>query len=232
MSESISNIEENLQTATQKYLGVSENSEIRRVLDFFKSSPKLIVVEMSKMGNPYHIILTLAETYDDAINADLSRKKERTFVRDRLISGMLFWTGMRDREITLIKKKDFDLISKTFTVPTLKQRKKSHGVVHRPIPLDHVPTSELRFWNHYFEQNGIGSEDLVVGISPRSVERATHRLLGMNPHALRHGLGLFLYELTKDIRLVAQVLRHSNIANTMIYTKLSMDDVRKKLKYF
>lgn len=218
-----------LRTTTLQYLGVSENSKVRQVLQFFSNHPRIIVIETSRMGNPYHIINKLAEVYDKAMNADPSRRKGRTLLQDRFISGSLFWAGLRDTEITYVKKRDIDLISKTFNVPTLKQRKKQE-VVYKPIPLDHVPMNELKFWNHYFEIKNLSGESKVANVSPRTVERATERLLDMNPHALRHGLGLFLYELTKDIRLVAQVLRHTNIANTMIYTRLSLNGMREKLK--
>lgn len=218
-----------IQTATLQYLGVSENNKVRHVLEFFRGYPETIVVETSRMGNPYYIISRLAETYFEAVNTDLSKRDGRIFVRDRFLVGILFWAGLRDSEVILLKKKDVDLISKTLNVPTLKQRKSQ--IVYRPVPLDHVPTAELRFWNQYFELNRFGSEDLLVNMSARSVERSTHRLLELNPHALRHGLGLFLYEFTKDVRLVAQILRHTNMANTMIYTRLSLDGIREKLRW-
>ena len=218
-----------LQTPTLNYLKMSENSKVRQVLHFFHNYPEIIVIETSKMGNPYHIINRLAELYEEVMSADLSKRKERTLLQDRFIAGILFWGGLRDSEITYVRKRDIDLISKTFNVPTLKQRKKQE-VVYKPIPLDHVPMSELQFWNYYFEVMNLSSDDKVADVSPRTVERATSRTMNMNPHALRHGLGLFLYELTKDIRLVAQVLRHKNISNTMIYTRLSMDGIREKLR--
>jgi len=214
-------------TPTDSYLNLSENTVVRQVLEFFKGYPETIVVETSRMGNPYHIIKTLAETSDIVEEEDIS-KKVLNRMRDRVIAGILFWAGLRDSEITFVKKKDIDFISKTFNVPTLKQRKKS-GVVYRPVPLDHVPAKELKLWNRYIELRNISGEQRIIDVTPRSVERATHRVLGLNPHALRHALGLYLYELTKDIRLVSQILRHTNIANTMIYTRLSMEGIREKL---
>jgi len=200
--------------ATLSYLNASQNSKVRQVLEFFAGYPKVIVVEKSRMGNPYYIISHFAE--------NLSPRN----LRDRVLCGMLFWAGMRRNEAIMLRKKDVDFISKTINIPTLKQRK---GVVYRPVPLDHVPMKELKLWNEYME--GFTSDDLLFDIAGRTVERTTHRTLGLHPHSLRHGLGLFLYELTKDIRLVSQVLRHTNISNTMIYMRLSMDGIREKLKY-
>jgi len=211
-----------IQNATLHYLGVSENAQIRQVLKFFSNYPRVIEIEASRMGNPYYIIKCLAEFE----NGDLSKKRELKRFRDRVIVGILFWTGMRVGELVRVQKKDFDLIGKTLNVPTLKQRKK----VRRPIPLSHVPNSELKLWDKYMNLMGIGEEDRVVKLSDREVERIVAKMLEMNPHALRHALGLFLYEFTKDIRLVSQVLRHTNIANTMIYTRLSLDGMREKLE--
>ena len=75
-------------------------------------------------------------------------------------------------------------------------------------------------------------EDKLLKVSDRQVERIVKKVLGerFTPHSLRHGLGLWLYEYTKDIRVVAQVLRHTNISNTLIYTRLSLDAIRDKLK--
>lgn len=203
-----------LPSATLAYLNLSENSKVRHVLEFFAGYPKLIVVEKSRMGNPYYIIRHLSE--------ELSPEN----LRNRVLCGMLFWAGMRRNEAVMLRKKDIDFISKTINVPTLKQRK---GVVYRPVPLDHVPTAELKLWNEYMDE--FRPDDMLFDITGRTVERVTHSCLGMHPHSLRHGLGLFLYELTKDIRLVSQVLRHTNITNTMIYMRLSMDGIREKLKY-
>ena len=190
----------------------------------------MIVIETSKMGNPYYVISKLAETYFQVMNADISKKRNKTLIQDRFIAGILFWCGLRCAELTYVRKNHIDLISKTFNVPTLKQGKKE--TVMRPIPHDHIPVNELRFWNYYFEVIGLSGDDKVVDVCERTIERATKRLLDLNPHALRHSLGLFLYELTKDIRLVTQILRHSNIANTLIYTRLSMESIREKLRYF
>lgn len=217
-----------LQTTTLQYLQVSENSKVRQVLQFFKNYPKTIVVETSRMGNPYYIISKLAELKVDGL--DFSKKRDLKFLRDRFVAGILFWAGIREGELVQTRKQDIDLISRTYNVPTLKQRKKSKQVVYRPIPLTHVPNEELRVWNKYFEVMRLSGDDKVADMSTRTVERITSKLLGYNPHALRHGLGLFLYELTNDIRLVSQVLRHTNISNTMIYTRLSLEGMREKLE--
>ena len=203
---------------TIEYLGVSENSKIRHIQDvlgFFKGFPRIIRIESSRMANPYYVIEYLANS--------LYPMKKRE-LRNRFIIGFLFWSGVRVNELLKTRREDIDLITRTYNVPTLKQRR----VTYRPIPLNHVPVRELKLWNKYI--SSIHGDNLV-GVTDRQVERIVKSVLGKEytPHTLRHGLGLWLYEYTKDIRIVSQVLRHTNIANTLIYTRLSLDAIREKL---
>lgn len=98
---------EPLQTTTLKYLGVSENSRVRQTLEFFSRFPKVIVIETSKMGNPYYVISKLAETYFQVMNADISKKRNKTLIQDRFIAGILFWCGLRCAELTYVRKKSY-----------------------------------------------------------------------------------------------------------------------------
>ena len=204
---------------TLEYLGVSDSSKRRHIiqlLEFFKGFPSLIQIESSRMANPAHIIEKLAGSTGPR------RMRE---LRNRFILGFLFWTGVRVNEMLLSTRRDLDLIGRTYNVPTLKQRRTRY----RPIPLDHVPVRELRLWSNYlYHSRG----DRLVNLTDRQVERIVKKMLGegFTPHTLRHGLGLWLYEYTKDIRVVAQVLRHTNIANTLIYTRLSLEAIRQKIK--
>jgi len=167
------------------------------------------------MANPYYVINYLAN------NLGPKKKKE---LRNRFIIGFLFWTGVRVGEMIKTLKDDVDLITRTYNVPTLKQKR----ITYRPIPLNHVPVKELKLWHTYITKI---QGNKLVDITERQVERIVSMVLGkgFTPHSLRHGLGLWLYEYTKDIRIVSQILRHTNIANTLIYTRLSLDAIREKI---
>jgi integrase/recombinase XerD len=204
---------------TLEYLGVSDSSKkrhIQQVLEFFKGFPPIIQIETSKMANPAYVIGRLAESTTP------QKKRE---LRNRFVIGFLFWTGVRVNELLKTRREDLDLIGRTYNVPTLKQRR----TTYRPIPLDHVPVKELKLWGEYlYHSRGLR----LVGLSDRQVERIVKAVLGdkFTPHTLRHGLGLWLYEYTRDIRTVAQILRHTNIANTLIYTRLSLEAIREKIR--
>lgn len=52
----------------------------------------------------------------------------------------------------------------------------------------------------------------------------------VHPHKLRHQLGYDLIKKKVDIRYIKDILRHSSIASTQIYTQLSKDDLKDKLQ--
>ena len=207
---------------------ISQNNKMRNAINLFVSYPKIIKVETSKMGNPAYVIARLVELMNSLPN-EYEQLKEKLALRDRVMLGMLFWGGVRVSELIMTKKQDLDLISLTWNVRTLKQKKGQNVEVYRPIPLNHVPKVELQLWNKYFEVFDKKSEDLLFPHTRRFIEHVVVKLLGMSPHKLRHAAGLFIYELTQDIRVVSQILRHTNIANTFIYTRLSMQGLREKL---
>ena len=204
---------------------ISQNSKVRNILEKFVNLPKIIQIETSNMGNPAYIVLQLAKIWKD-LPSDYKKKSNLMKLRNRVIAGMLFWSGLRVSELKETKREDIDLITKTWNVFTLKQRR---DVLYRPIPLDHVPTIELSLWNKYFEIAKITADMKLFNMSRRMLENVTIDLIGISPHKFRHALGLFLYEMTQDIRIVSQILRHKNIANTLLYTRLNMEGIREKI---
>jgi integrase/recombinase XerD len=52
----------------------------------------------------------------------------------------------------------------------------------------------------------------------------------VHPHRLRHQLGYDLIKSGVDIRFIKDILRHSNINSTQIYTQLSKQDLKDKIQ--
>jgi len=51
----------------------------------------------------------------------------------------------------------------------------------------------------------------------------------ISPHALRHACALRIYSKTGDVLIVKEVLRHRNIASTMVYVRVDEERVRRAL---
>ncbi len=56
------------------------------------------------------------------------------------------------------------------------------------------------------------------------------RVSRIHPHKLRHTFAHEVLDSTKDIRLVAQVLGHSNVSVTMLYTERTQEDIAKAIE--
>ncbi|WP_243063163.1 tyrosine-type recombinase/integrase [Humibacter sp. RRB41] len=62
---------------------------------------------------------------------------------------------------------------------------------------------------------------------PQSVNKIITRLIGSNPHSLRHAGATAAYRATKDLRAVQQMLGHASMATTQRYLHLDEDALRR-----
>lgn len=155
-------------------------------------------------------------------------------VRDKLIIELLYTTGMRRAELVNLKVEDVDLKNKT--VKVLGKRNKE-----RILPLL-KETSEL--FNAYLEQRNLLEEildDSFVFLSKSGnkiygtlVYRVINHYLSIvsskvktSPHILRHTFATHLLNKGADLNSVKELLGHSSLASTQVYTHNSISELKK-----
>ena len=154
--------------------------------------------------------------------------------RDRLIIEMLYSTGIRRIELTGLKIKDIDFSSKRIKV--LGKRNKE-----RFIPMLKSTISLLEEYIDYRnELKKIHNKDFLFltskgeKIYENLVYRITNKYFDYvstkvkkSPHILRHSFATHLLNNGADLNAVKDLLGHSSLAATQVYTNRSIEEIKK-----
>lgn len=155
-------------------------------------------------------------------------------VRDKLIIELLYTTGIRRAELIHLKMADVDLASSLIKV--LGKRNKE-----RVVPL--LPVTVQAF-EAYFEQRGsletIGDTPYVFLLKSgyKTYETLVYRLINSyfsmvsskvkrSPHILRHTFATHLLNKGADLNSVRELLGHSSLASTQVYTHNSIAKLKE-----
>lgn len=151
--------------------------------------------------------------------------------RDLAIMELFYGAGLRLSELVGLNIGDLDLRS-GFARVTGKGNKV------RQTPLGRQCISALQHWlDHHPDRQP--DRPLFTGrgnnrISPRTVQARLKRIattqLGddsLHPHMLRHSFATHLLESSGDLRAVQELLGHSDISTTQIYTHLDFQHLAK-----
>lgn len=163
-------------------------------------------------------------------------------LRDRAILETLFSTGLRVSELAALNCDDINLNRREFGVVGKggKQRivflsNSAAEWLGRYLSIRHDSFNPLfiRFQGKVTSEN----EGEAMRLTPRSIERAVEKYckkVGLpvraTPHTLRHSFATDLLMNGADIRSVQEMLGHSNISTTQIYTHVTnkhLKDIHK-----
>lgn len=155
-------------------------------------------------------------------------------IRDKLIIELFYSTGIRRIELVELKLTSFDLYNKTLKV--LGKRNKE-----RLIPLLNSVISTLQL---YLEERDrleyIETEDYLF-LTKKGVkiyETLVYRIINdyfsnastkvkKSPHILRHSFATHLLNQGADLNAVKELLGHSSLAATQVYTHNSIAELKK-----
>ena len=161
-----------------------------------------------------------------------------TSIRDVALVELLYATGARVSEVCGLDLEDLDFNRNTIRVL-------GKGSKERMIPMGAPAVKAL---NTYIESargllaNDKSARALFLGargkrIDQRAVRTIVYEALSalegverMGPHALRHSAATHLLEGGADLRTVQEILGHSSLATTQIYTHVSTERLRQAFK--
>ena len=151
-------------------------------------------------------------------------------LRDRTIIELLYSSGLRVSELTNLRIND---IKNNGSIKVLGKGNKT-----RILPMTNEAYKLIDSWitnSRSFYENEKSSDYLFIGvrgskISPREVQRIVRSKLGTFPHSIRHSFATHLLDGGADLRVVQEMLGHSDPSTTQIYTHVSKKKLKEKHK--
>lgn len=173
---------------------------------------------MLKLGSPRYPDRVPRPVSDDGLLRLLTTPMHH---RTRIMILIAALAGLRVSEIAKVKGEDFDL-SRPCLYVTGKGRKTSAIPLH-PLLAEVAQTMPVRGW--WFPGNNRRPGEHILGKSVSDIIGQSMRRAGVQgtPHSLRHWYGTALMDEGADLRTVQELLRHSSLATTQIYTRVSDD---------
>ncbi|MDB5120250.1 MAG: Tyrosine recombinase XerC [Sphingobacteriales bacterium] len=158
-------------------------------------------------------------------------------VRDKLIIELLYGTGIRLAELVNLKESDIDNYDKSIKV--LGKRNKQR-IVPLNLTLYHLIQQYTCLKKSSFFDNI--SDNLIVidngkSVYPKFVYRIVKKYLSYitthskrSPHTLRHSFATSLLNHGADLNAIKELLGHSSLAATQIYTQNSAERLKSVYK--
>lgn len=217
----------------KKYLPPSVMRKIASLRGFFKwlcaseicAQNPTLTLEQPKIPRKLPKVMTISEI-ENILREDLTKIQ-------RLIVELLYGCGLRVSELVGLKTNSVDI-----NANYLKCSGK--GSKERLVPLGSKAKEAL---NNYFTQRdflikkyNLDTKNLLILDSGRFLNRQDvynfiheqgkkiHK--NISPHTLRHSFATHLLENGADLRIVQELLGHSDVSTTQLYTHIS----KKRLK--
>ena len=150
-------------------------------------------------------------------------------IRDRAIIEILYSSGLRVSEISNLKLND---IKKDLSLRVLGKGNKT-----RILPMTKQAYKYYELWlsNRVYISKSDSGNFLFLGIhgnkiSDREIRRIVKLRLGTFPHSIRHTFATHLLDGGADLRVVQELLGHTDPSTTQIYTHVSKKQLKEKYK--
>ena len=152
---------------------------------------------------------------------------------EHVIMELLYSCGLRVSELVNLKLNDIDLNSKYVRCfgKGSKERIIPMGEMAKNIIKEYLPERDL-----LIKKYNLSTKNLLIMSNGRQITRqdvytfihAQGKLIHKNisPHTLRHSFATHLLENGADLRVVQELLGHSDVSTTQLYTHIS----KKRLK--
>ncbi len=150
--------------------------------------------------------------------------------KSKLMISLLYACGFRVSELVNLKIRDLDFNNKVGHARQAKGKKDRTFNIPEFLVLVLMQRAE--------KQKSLNQEYLFTGpkgrLSSRNVQKIVKKAAKkagiekeVHPHTLRHSFATHLLENGTDIRMIQELLGHSDLSTTQIYTHISNEELKK-----
>jgi len=179
-------------------------------------------IKSAKKAKTLPIVLTKKE-----VRALIQAAKKR---RDRLMIEFLYSSGARVSEAVKLKTVDLNLKEKTAGIKGGKGNKDRTVILSKEWAKkikNYVKRRKAKSDFVFAKKNGKPfSTDSVQRLVKKAADKAGIEK-HVTPHTLRHSHATHLLEAGENIRTIQELLGHSSLATTQIYTHVSLEKLKK-----
>lgn len=153
--------------------------------------------------------------------------------RDKVILELFYVTGMRRAELIGLTDKDVDLYSGSIRVTGKRNKQRIIPISKNTITLidDYLEIRNQNFENQtvsfFVKKDGEPIYPMLIHRIVSSHLKWIPTLAKASPHVLRHSFATGMLNNGADINAVKELLGHSSLASTEIYTHTSFDELKK-----
>ncbi len=166
--------------------------------------------------------LPIAPTLEE-VDAEFQRlgSGEPLAIRNRALAELIYSAGLRSREAVELDLADVDFDSEAVRVL-------GKGGKERVVPLGEEAAYRLGLWLVVRPQLAVGAENaLFISARGRRLDTSTVRRLLPHPHRFRHAFATHLLEGGADLRTIQELLGHSSLSTTQIYSHVDGRRLRR-----
>lgn len=219
---------------------VSVNRKISSLKSYYKFLLKSKQIEVSPLlkhkalKTPKKIQIPFSEKELDLVLNQLRFPEGFEGIRDKLIIDLFYTAGIRRTELIHLLISNVDTSNKTFKV--LGKRNKERilpmlPVVEKQMQLyfsERANLEQIKDSDFFFlTQKGVKLNDSFVYRLINHYFSEVSEKVKKSPHILRHTFATHLLNHGADINSVKELLGHSSLASTQVYTHSSLSELKK-----
>ncbi len=249
VNKTINNIDDSDIKNYLKYLKDNKHNErsIARNTSSLRSFYKFLIINKHVKTNPMENItsIKLSKKLPDILTIDEINKildikiTDNYSVRNKAMLELIYAAGLRVSELINLKTYDIDTLENIV-------RTMGKGNKERIIPIGEYATNALNSYlsirytflkkeiNDYLFLNNHGKKMTRQGFFKiiKKLAQDNNIKKDISPHTLRHSFATHMINNGADLRTIQELLGHSDISTTQIYTHVSTEKLKQEFEGF